>query len=127
MSKWGVLTLRVLDALEHVGPMTASDLKAHLGLERPIGGSVLARLTQRTERTPRRAHVCDWRREQDGQRDILRAVYAFGDKPNKRKPKAKSHTDSTREYMQRCQRKAQSIDPAISQKRARALVARMCS
>lgn len=127
MSKWGVLTLRVLDALEHVGPMTASDMQQHLGLERPMGGSVMARLTQKTKTMPKRAHICDWRREQDGQRSILRAVYAFGDKPNKRKPAAKSHTESTREYMRRCQRKARSVDPGISQKRARALVARMCS
>lgn len=127
MSKWGVLSLRVLDALEQVGPMTSSDMQAYLGLERPMGGSVMARLTKATPRQPKRAYVYDWRRDQDGQRSILRAVYAAGNKPCKKKPKAKSHADSAREYMQRCQRKAQCVEPGISQKRARALVARMCS
>lgn len=122
---WGVLTLRILDVLEQVGPMTASDLRDYLDLDRDPGGSVVHRLTKRTKRFGKRAYIKEWRRCQDGQREYLRAVYAAGDKPDKPRPPAKSRGDVSRDYMQRCQAKASCLQPGINQKRARALVARM--
>jgi hypothetical protein len=117
--------LRILDALEHVGPMTTSDMQEHLGLKRDPGGSVLNRLTHRTKTMPKRVYIIDWRRSQDGQREYLRAVYALGDKPDKRKPPAKRRADVVRDYLQRCQAKASCVQPGINQVKARALVARM--
>lgn len=122
---WGVLTLRILDALENVGPMTASDMKDHLHLDDNPGDSVLHRLSHATKTMPKRIYIIDWRCEQDGQRDYPRPVYAFGSKPDKPRPPIKRRSAVVREYMQRVQRKAQCIVPGVNQRDARKVVARM--
>lgn len=88
MSTWGVTTLRMLDALEQHGPMTRSELCAHLGLDRQTAASIVSRLTKPSKRPlgPKRVYICDWRDDEEGQRKYLRAVYALGDKPDKPRP-----------------------------------------
>ena len=120
---WGTLTLRILDALEQLGPMTTSDLASHLGISRDLG-AVMSRLKRATKTTRKRVYVADWRRDQVGQKHYPRPVYAFGDKRDKPRPSAKARADVVREYMQNAQARMQSVQPGISQVAARKLAAR---
>lgn len=122
---WGFLLLRILDALEQHGPMTSSEMCQHLGVPRTSAARVLTRLLRPSPRIPRRVHISAWRREVDGQRNYLRAVYAAGDGADARRPAVKSHRDSHREYAQRCAAKVAPIAPHLNQRQARALVAKI--
>lgn len=119
---WGVLTLRVLDALEQYGPMTAQDVCSHLGLERRPGGSILGRLKAST---PTRVHISAWQRDQEGQRQYLRAVYAAGPGVDAPKPAPIHHRDSLRRYRQAAQAAMSSIVPGITQRDASRMRARL--
>lgn len=84
MSTWGVTTLRLLDALEQHGPMTASEIAALLGRDRDDVSSVLSRLRRPRKQLPKRVYVIDWRDDEEGQRRYYRPVYALGSKPCKK-------------------------------------------
>lgn len=100
MSNWGVTTLRILDALEHVGPMTRAELARELGMPSNRIGSVITRLCQPVKRPagPRRVRISGWRDEEEGSRCYLRAIYALGSGPDAVKPPAKNHTERARRY-----------------------------
>lgn len=119
---WGVLTLRVLDALEHVGPMTTADMREHLGLARDPGGSLMSRL-----KSSGRVHVEEWRREHDGARRYPRAVWAFGPGRNAPKPPPIPRADLERKRL-RCAQAAMSVSyPGISQRAASRMRARLAT
>lgn len=119
---WGVLTLRVLDALEQYGPLTAQEVCVHLGLARRPGGSIFGRLRAST---PKQVHIVAWQRDQEGQRQYLRAVYAAGPGPDAPKPAAIHHRDSLRRSRQAAQAAMSSIVPGISQRDASRMRARL--
>lgn len=86
---WGVTTLRILDALEQIGPMTRSEMCRHLSLTREKCAAVFSRLLRPTLRPvgPKRIYVQSWRYDDEDGRYYPRAVYAIGDMPDKPKPK----------------------------------------
>lgn len=84
MSRWGVITARVIAHLEHYGPASVAELAA-VGADRDVLRKTCARLV-RTQR----AHICAWVRCADGERDYPRAVYSIGPGVNKPRPRAKA-------------------------------------
>jgi len=89
---WGVTVARILDLLEHTGPMTSAEACKLLGLERKNSAAIFSRLMRpvvKPEPGPRRIHVCGYTHDEEGQRDYPRAIYALGDKPDARKPVSK--------------------------------------
>lgn len=100
VSNWGVTVVRVLDALEHVGPMTSGELARELDKHRDLIASVLTRLQRPSKRPvgPRRVYIADWRDEDEGQRIYLRAVYAAGNKKDAPKPARKNAAERSRRY-----------------------------
>jgi len=119
---WGVLTLRVLDALEHYGPMTQADLTAHLGLKRPPGGSLFQRLLKAR---PKRIHIKGWPREHDGARRYPRALYAFGPGRDAPRPPPLPRTELARKRAQEAQAAMSSVVPGITQRDASRMRARI--
>jgi hypothetical protein len=94
---WGVTTLRILDALEHIGPMTRGEMCAHLRLTREKCAAIFTRLARPQLRPlgPKRVHISAWVYDgDDGERRYPRAVYAIGD--GKDKPKPRSDTKANR-------------------------------
>lgn len=88
---WGVQTQRILDLLEHQGPMTRSEACQILGIDRQSAASIFSRLmrpTKRPEDRPKRIHICGYRNDEEGQRRYPRAIYAIGNKPDARRPTA---------------------------------------
>lgn len=102
MIRYGVTTLRVLDLLEHIGPMTRSELADRLGIERDRLSGVLTRLLRPALKppAPRRIHVCAWVDDHAGQRRYLRPVYGLGDAEDKRRPRGR-HLQIRREIWRR--------------------------
>jgi hypothetical protein len=100
VTKWGELTQRVLQMLDEIGPMTRSEICAHLGQPKDKVSSLVTRLSTDTPKAGRRIHICDYVHDMEGERHYPRAVYALGDKPNKRKPKA-DHLAVRRRYWAR--------------------------
>ena len=76
MRAWGVTTLRLIDLLETIGPMTRSEMCVHLGVGRQNVSSVVTRLMRPSLRPPgpKRVYICGWQDDHDGQRDYLRAI-----------------------------------------------------
>lgn len=87
MKKWGEVSQRMLQLLADVGPMTRSELCAHLGEPKDKISSTVSRLSRDCPRMGRRIHICEYVYDMEGERRYPRAVYAIGDKPNKRRPK----------------------------------------
>ena len=100
MSNWGVMSLRIVDKLEQLGPMTASEIAKELAVARESLGSIITRLKQPSKRPlgPKRIHIADWRDEEDGQRTYLRAVYGAGNKKSAPKPDRKSDAERSKRY-----------------------------
>jgi len=98
MSNWGVISLRIVDMLEQLGPMTTSEIAKELGVERDSMGSIITRLRKPSKRPrgPKRVYVHDWRDEEDGQRAYLRAVYGAGNKKDAPKPERKSGAERSK-------------------------------
>ena len=86
---WGVTTLRILDTLEQIGPMTRSEMCRHLNLTREEGSAIFSRLSRPTLRPvgQKRIYIQAWRYDDEGGRHYPRAVYALGDLPDKPKPR----------------------------------------
>lgn len=87
MTKWGELTWQVLRMLDEIGPMTRAEICANLGLPKEKASSIVSRLATDTPKAGRRIYVCDYVYDMEGERRYPRAVYALGNKPDKRRPK----------------------------------------
>lgn len=94
----GHATLAVLRYLKENGPSTRAELCRALdgNDKRPISG-VLTRLNNKRIWAPKRVYICDWIYDDEGYRNYPRAVYALGDKEDKKKPKI-SKTEHNRRY-----------------------------
>lgn len=82
---------RVIDttaAIVEFGEITASELAEHLGITRYDAHAVLNRMNKRTKAGLKRIHVVRYINDHDGARTYPRAVFAMGDKPDAKKPKA---------------------------------------
>lgn len=110
MSRWGIIVVRIMDALEQLGPMTSAELARELAIDRDTVGSVLSRLKRPSKRPvgPKRVHVVDWCDEDEGSRTYLRAIYAAGNKVDATKPPRKSNAERSQRY--RDNKRQQSIN-----------------
>lgn len=82
---------RVIDttaAIVQFGEITAMELAEHLGIGRYDAHAVLHRMNKRTKAGLKRIHIVRYIDDHDGARKYPRAVYAMGDKPDAKKPKA---------------------------------------
>jgi hypothetical protein len=82
---------RVIDttaAIVEFGEITAMELAEHLGITRYDAHAVLNRMNKRTKAGLKRIYVVRYIDDHDGARTYPRAVFAMGDKPDARKPKA---------------------------------------
>lgn len=82
---------RVIDTtatLVQFGEITAMELAEHLGITRYVAHAVLNRMNKRTKAGLKRIHIVRYIDDHDGARTYPRAVFALGDKPDAKKPKA---------------------------------------
>jgi hypothetical protein len=82
---------RVIDttaAIVEFGEITAMELAEYLGISRYDAHAVLTRMNKRTKAGLKRIHIVRYIYDHDGARKYPRAVYAMGDKPDAKKPKA---------------------------------------
>lgn len=95
---WGVTTLRILDALEHLGPMSRSEMSKHMNLPRQDCAAIFTRLSRPSLRPvgPKRIYIQSWRFDEEGERRYPRAVYAIGDLPDAPKPAVSTKANSRR-------------------------------
>lgn len=94
---------RVIDTLATIkefGEVTAMELAEYLGITRYDAHAVLNRMSKRTKAGLKRIHVVRYIHDHDGARKYPRAVYAMGDKPDAKKPKADQNAVK-REYYAR--------------------------
>ena len=83
----GSHVIKVLEALETFGQITAQEFADYADIGRYDAHAVLNRMAKRTKAGVKRLYVADWTYEHDDARRYPRAVFMVGDKPDKRKPK----------------------------------------
>jgi len=82
----GSHVIKVLEALETFGQITAQEFADYADIGRYDAHAVLNRMAKRTKAGVKRIYVADWTHEHDDARRYPRAVFMVGDKPDKRKP-----------------------------------------
>jgi hypothetical protein len=98
-STWGLLSERILQTLDELGPMTRAELCTHLSHDAASVSSVIARLRKATKERPQRIYVSGWVYDHEGMRDYPRAQFSLGaeeDKPLRRRM-TKREIHSTRQ------------------------------
>lgn len=88
MSKYGYHTQRILQLLEDEGPMSRAEICARLGVEKFVSSAIVSRLNRAWPKTPKRVYVSHYVYDMEGERRYPRAVFALGDLPDAKKPKA---------------------------------------
>jgi DNA-binding MarR family transcriptional regulator len=94
---------RVIDTLatiEEFGEVTAMELAEYLGITRYDACAVLNRMIKRTKAGLKRIYIIRYIHDHEGARKYPRAVYAQGDRPDAKKPKADQNAVK-REYYAR--------------------------
>jgi hypothetical protein len=92
---WGNLADRILGLISDRG-MTLADLVSEIGADGKSIGRVLQRLRSVTPEFDRRAHISRWEKKDLSNRTIWAAVYAAGDTPDARRPRALSRSAQNR-------------------------------
>lgn len=82
----GPIVLGILATLEEHGPMTREEIASFMECDRSLVSPVLSRLNRKLKTRPKRVYITAWRRDRSLTRLYLRAVYAIGNKPDKKKP-----------------------------------------
>lgn len=85
MSRWGVITARVIAHLEHHGPATLPEIADAVSANRDVLRKTCARLVR-----AQRAHICAWVDYAQGERSYPRPVYCIGPGANKARPRPKA-------------------------------------
>lgn len=80
---WGATTDRILLLLENES-LTKAEICRRLGLEHDQVANRLTHLKRASKRFPKRIYICGYTRHAISGRTYIRAVYALGDKPNKK-------------------------------------------
>jgi predicted ArsR family transcriptional regulator len=88
VTQYGATVQRILHLLEELGPMTATDLSAEMGLSRMYVTPVLSRMRRKLKTTPKRVYVKEYVHKLESGRTYPRAVYALGNKRDAIRPKA---------------------------------------
>lgn len=99
-AKWGSVTQEVLRMLEEDGPMTRAEICKQLGREKVAIAAVVTRLHKRSPEFGKRVYIKEYVYDMDGERYYPRALYALGDKPDAKKPKA-DQLEVKRRYRER--------------------------
>ena len=94
-------TARVLRLLGELGPMTRAEICRELGPDAKNISSLVSILIRKQPLMPRRAHICAWVFDMDGERRYPRAVYALGDEPNAKRPKPQTRAQVVANYRMR--------------------------
>ena len=119
---WGNATDLMLLALKELGKATRSQMQEIAGIDKYSAGQAVSRMTRVTKRGEnvgsRRAHVCGWVSEHDGQRDYLRPVYAIGDGKDAPRPPPKCMKQVKREYWQRRKMRLEMMAPGSDLQKA---------
>lgn len=92
---------RVIDttaAIVEFGEITAMELAEYLDITRYDAHAVLNRMNKRTKAGLKRIYVVRYIDDHDGARTYPRAVFAIGDKPDAKKPKADQNAVKRRYY-----------------------------
>lgn len=82
----GSHVIKVLEALNAFGQITAQEFADYADIGRYDAHAVLTRMAKRTKAGDKRIYVADWTHEHDDARRYPRAVFKLGDKPDKPKP-----------------------------------------
>ena len=85
---WGSVTIKILKAFEEHGEMTRKEVCDMIGIDRMYVSAVFTRMSKPWKTIPKRIHITRYVFDQEGQKRYPRAVYALGDKPDAKKPKA---------------------------------------
>lgn len=88
MRAHGQTVIEILHLLEELGPMTRIEMCDHLGLDRHTVSSIVSRMAKESPRKPKRIHIKGYAYDHEGQRRYPRAIYALGNAPDARRPKA---------------------------------------
>lgn len=78
----------ILSLLGEFGPMTRAEICAHLGATKSEVSAVVTRMANDTPRKGKRIYVERYVNDCEGARSYPRAVYALGNKPDAKRPKA---------------------------------------
>lgn len=97
----GSHVIKVLEALETFGQITAQEFADYADIGRYDAHAVLNRMAKRTKAGVKRLHVADWTHEHDDARRYPRAVFKLGDKPDKPKPQPDVRENRRRSEAQR--------------------------
>jgi hypothetical protein len=88
MSNYGVCVAKIERLLCQHGELTSAEICDELGMNRKQGGAVLSRMNRELPTLPKRIYKAKYIYEHEGQRRYPRSVYALGDLPDVKKPKA---------------------------------------
>lgn len=97
----GSHVIKVLEALETFGQITAQEFADYADIGRYDAHAVLNRMAKRTKAGVKRLYVADWTHEHDDARRYPRAVFKLGDLPDKKKPKPNIKENRRRSEAQR--------------------------
>lgn len=78
--------------------MTATEVREHAKITENQWKNVYNRLSKTGTGYPRRIHIHGWTHNVLGKRSYLRAIYALGDLPDKKKPPPISSTKASKDY-----------------------------
>lgn len=107
MARYRGTTEAILRVLADFGPMTRAEICRELGPRAINVSSLVSNLIRNLPATPRRAYICGWVYDMEGQRPYPRAVYALGDRPNAKRPSPKKRTEVVNAYRARLKAKYQ--------------------
>lgn len=88
---------QILKLLDEFGPMTGAEISEMIDLGKQDTSAALLRMLKPNAKYPKRIHILRWVTDHHGQRRYPRALYAPGDGPDAKKPKADQNARK-REY-----------------------------
>lgn len=95
---WGSTSAAILDIVQAFGPMTRQEIGNHLEMDRMYVSAIITRMTKDTPKAGKRLYVERYVYDSEGQKRYPRAVYAAGNKPCAKRPKA-DHKENRRRYL----------------------------
>lgn len=105
---YGVLVAKIERLLREHGELTSAEICTELNVNRSQCGAVLTRMNNASPKLPKRIYKVKYIYEHENQRRYPRSVYALGDLPDAKKPKANSAANSKR-YRARANKKVASV------------------
>lgn len=105
---YGEIIAKIEQLLQEHGQLTSAEICTELGFNRSQGGAILSRMNKAGAMMPKRIYKVKYIYEHEGQRRYPRSVYALGDLPDAKKPKANPAQNSKR-YRARANKKVASV------------------